>query len=215
MVHLVTKASAVACLLFHVEHSPGQVWFWRWRITGSYPPPYLAWREGKADLPRLIFHPEIVGCHIEAEWRAAEDQEWSQATLRECAIGTASFRVRAENDFHAPMGFRAMAEVAGMVACYHFSPLELHAGIETTIKGRAEGPFPDNVLLTPGEFVSQDAMVRIENEAASLGSLIEVSAALPVVAQIPGSAERRYFARRHSEAVDPDLVKQATQASNG
>lgn len=215
MVHLVTKASAVACLLFHVEHSPGCRWFWRWRITGGYPAPYLAWREGSSDTPRLMFHPEIVGSRIEAEWRESPDHEWRQAALRECAPGTARFHIRAEEDFRPAAPWRAFAEVAGMVACYCFHPLDLRAGVETIIEGRAEGPYPDNVLLAPGEFVSQDAVVRIENTEASTGSLVEVPSAPPVMTLAPGADHRRFFALRHAAGVYPKLMKPQPLASCG
>jgi hypothetical protein len=133
---------------------------------------------------------------IEAEWRPSADAPWRQAALREAAMGSADFRIFARKTFHAPSGFRAFAEVAGMVACYAFGPIELHAGIETTINGRADGPYADNVLLLPGEFVSEDALVRIENLSSSQGSFMPHGECSPRLTVAPGSAERRYFVHR-------------------
>lgn len=180
-------------MLFHMEHLPGSRWYYRWRADGPYPPPYLGWREGFADAARVVLHPEIAGCVVVAEWREAGG-EWRQAALREAAVGTASFRVMAKENFHAPMGFRAMAQVADLVACYAFAPLTLYAGIETVIGGRADGPYPDNLLLCAGEFVSEDALVRLENVAASDGSLVIPADATARLAVIPGCAQRCLYA---------------------
>ena len=196
MVHLITKANSVALLLFHVEHFPGSEWFWRWRPLGDFPPAYLAWREGSACEPRVIQHCEIPGCRVEAQWRLSSSAPWSQAALREPALGTAPFRVFARKHFHAPRGFRAFAEVAGMIACYQFAPLELHPGVETTVPGRADGPYADNLLFAPGEFVSEDAMVRIENSAASADSLAVPLDDQAVLCIAPGSAARKFFVHR-------------------
>lgn len=196
MAYLVTRANAVALLLFHVEQSPGSEWFWRWRPLADLPPAYLDWREGASLDPRVVQHCEVAGCRVEAQWRPTPDEPWRQAALHEPAIGTARFRVFAKEDFFAPRGFRAFAEVAGMVACYHFGPLELHAGSEITLEGRSDGPFADNVLLAPGEFLSEDSMVRIENEGPSTGSLLPAKNPACNLCVAPGAAERKFFVKR-------------------
>ena len=194
VVHLITQANGVSALLFHVEHFSGQRWFYRWRITGKYPPEYLCWREGAADGARVMLHPEIIACGIEAQWRADEGAEWSQATLRAAARGSASFRVKALQSFDAPRGFRGMAVVGeGIVACYYFGALALAAGVETVIRGVADGPYPDDLLLAAGEFVSCDPLIELENVAPSEDCLIESQD--PLLRPIPGHSERRVFAR--------------------
>jgi len=198
MVHLVTRANSVSFLLFHVEHSEGDEWFCRWRIRGPYPPRYLEWRYLSTREARLVIQPEITACEVEVEWREHPEDPWSQAALHECATGTARFLVKALHDFASRESFRVMAEVGGMVACYCFSPLELHAGVETVVRGTADGPFPENVLLSPGEFSSGDVLVRFENLFPSEGSLVPCAPVdeWPVLTRIPGSAERRLWAIR-------------------
>lgn len=194
VVHLITKVNAVACMLFHVEHLPPRQWFYRWRILGDYPPAYLAWRSGTSAESRVIIQPEISRSQIEAEWRSREDQPWCKATLQEVAAGQAFFRLTAKEDFHSDTSFRAVAEVQGMVCCYIFPPLTLHAGIETTLPAKADGPFPDNILLHPGEFVAEDDAILIENTDPSVGFLVSPTEPNGRLSAIVGCAERRLFA---------------------
>ena len=195
MVRLITKANGVASLLFHVEHSPGALWHFRWRITGdAYPPRYCQWREEVSCESRAAFHPEIIGCPLEVEWRADGVEEWSQAALHEAAVGHAGFRVKAVEDFASAVPFAAVSSIAGGgVAHYGFAPLELAAGVETVIHGVAVGDFPDNILLRPGEFFSRDPRLEIENLAASTDSFVPVGG-VPSVSAHPAIAARRLFA---------------------
>lgn len=208
VVYLVTRINSISGALFHVEHSAGQRWFFRWRIRGEYPEAYLAWREGSCSDPLELIHPEISGSELEVEWRASPEQPWSQAALRDCGTGTARFWVRAEHDFVSRQPFRVMADVGGRVACYIFDPLELYAGVETVVVGTADGPFPENVLLHPGDFKAGDAVVRFENLGGSEGSLVAPSDPLPRLAVIPGAAQRRLYAlspaRRQQSSPSPD-----------
>jgi hypothetical protein len=196
VVRLVTSANSVAFLLFHMEQSADTEWFWRWRIKGGYPESYLGWREGASRSRRVIQHSEVAGCELCVEWRGSGGGEWRQAALHRVGAGVADFRVVAKNDFAAPRGFRAMAEVCGMVACYGFGELFLPAGSEMVVEGRADGAFADNVLVDPGEFVSEDAMVRIENVTASSDSLLEAPPGEVARLEVaPGASLRRIFAR--------------------
>lgn len=206
VVYLVTRINSVSGVLFHVEHSAGQVWFFRWRIRGEFPQAYLAWRDGSSAASLELIHPEISGCELEVEWRASPEQPWSQAALRDCATGTARFLVRAEHDFVSRQPFRVMANVGGWVACYIFDPLELYAGVETVIVGSADGPFPENVLLHPGDFKSGDAIVRFENLGGSEGSLVAPAEPLPRLTAIPGAAQRRLFALSPARRQQPSSV---------
>jgi hypothetical protein len=195
MVRLITNANGVAALLFHVEHLPGQLWHYRWRITGdAYPPRYCQWREEVSRDARAAFHPEIIGCPLEVEWREDAAGEWRQAALHEAAVGHAGFRVKAVEDFLAAAPFEAVSSIAGGgVAHYRFAPLELAAGIETVIQGVAVGDFPDNILLRPGEFFSRDPRLEIENLEPSTDSFVPVDG-VPSVRTHPAIATRRLFA---------------------
>ncbi len=215
MVHLVTRANSVSCLLFHVEHFTGVEWFCRWRIRGPYPDAYLAWRELSTREPRLIIHPEITCCEVQVEWRERPEDPWRQAALHECATGTARFLVKALHDFASMDCFRVMAEVGGMVACYRFAPLELYAGVETVVIGTADGPFPENVLLSPGEFLSGDVLVRFENLFPSEGSLTSLPDSSPVLSSIPRSAERRLWAIRPGGAHPSQMNPSPAPADHG
>lgn len=195
MVFLITKANGVAAMLFHVEHSEGLKWHYRWRITGTYPASYCQWRECAARESRASFHPEIIGCPLEVEWRPSPKVRWRQAALRETTVGGASFRVKAVEDFSsAGQSFTAVSPVTGGgVAHYGFGPLELAAGVETVVSGVAVGGFPDNVLLRGGEFRSRDPRLEVENTTASEGSFV-ATAGSPSVTLYPGLAARRLFA---------------------
>jgi hypothetical protein len=194
VVALVTKVNSVAFLLFHVEHLPGVEWFYRWRIVGSYPPEYLVWRMGGSKSPRVVLHSEIPGCLVEVQWRAGADEEWGQAALHECGVGAADFHIKAHEDFIMEKGFRAMANVCGHVSCYGFGPVDLRAGVETTIRGVASGPYPEDVLLGAGEFRPVNDIVTMENVSASCGSLIPCPDKPPVLARIPGMDSRKLYA---------------------
>ena len=183
-------------MLFHVEHSGRDLWFYRWRIVGPYPPAYLEWREGRSEEARVVLHPEVSGCLLDAQWRLLPTDEWGQATLQECSTGTASFKLRARNGFSAPNGFRVLALLPGeFVACYHFGPLTLAPGQQAPVTGTADGPFADNVLLAAGDFRSYSADLEVDNLGPSAGSLLpasedDESSRLRVA---DGAASRRLF----------------------
>lgn len=186
-------------MLFHMEHTGQEKWHWRWRIVGNYPTPYLAWREGVADCARVIFHPEVAGCEVEAQWRTAESGDWRQAALHECASGTALFRILARDGFSAPNGFRVVALVPGeLIACYVFGPLALAPGRQATVTGTADGPFADNVLLAAGDFRSYGGQLEMDNLEPSVGSLVEPPNAIARLAAADGSASRRLFVKSNS-----------------
>lgn len=203
MVSLVVKASGVAFVLFHVEHSPGSTWRYRWRVTGNYPDAYLQWREGESDSSTVILHPEIIACPVEAQWLCPVSGEWRQAALREAATGSCRFHIKAKDDFIAPSGFRAFSAIGDVVACYAFGPIDLRAGIETVIRGMADGPYPDNVLLHPGDFRYEDDLVSLCNEDPSEGSLVAPSNPSAVLSVVPGSSERRVFAVTSGRSQSP------------
>ena len=208
MIHLVSKVNGVAALLFHVEQQEQTSWHWRWRIVGDHPLPYLAWREGVSRSPRVIFHPEIAGCVVEAQWRATESDPWLDATLRETSRGTARFRVKSlDAPFTSPVGFSAVAVTQeSMIACYGFGPMALAAGEEQTVTGIADGPFADNVLLQPGEFVTIDPRLEIVNLTPSADSFTGPSTPLARLSRMDGSHARRLFAwRGHGVTPTPSL----------
>lgn len=191
-------------MLFHMEHFEGLEWYFRWRILGPYPPRYLEWREDSCTSSRMVFHPEVALCEVEAQWRAGREEEWRQAALREASAGKASFHVRAEEDFSKPGGFRVVAALSGeLVSVYSFGPLVLAAGLETVIEGVADGPYLDNVLLRDGDFTYTGEGLSIRNVGSSEGSLVEVGGDVGRLAVIPGSMERRVYARK---VADPLVV---------
>lgn len=195
MVRLITKCSGISALLFHVEHSARQEWFFRWRIQGRYPQAYVQWREGSSCEARQLLQPEIAACVVEAQWRPAAAGAWLPVELRECVPGSASFRVKALEDLSFPQGFRAIAGLSGdLVAAWRFGPLVLVAGIETVIQGVADDSAPDNVLLAAGEFRPCSAVMELENLTLSVGSLVAPSVVDDRLSAIPGSAGRRLFA---------------------
>lgn len=198
---LITKVNSVSCVLFHVEQFPHNSWQWRWRILGDYPPEYVSWRAGVSEVPRLVFFPEVAGCVVEAQWRPVGEAAWRQAALHESATGMAFFRVSALEDVNFPDGFRAMAVVNDLVACYEFGPLGLRAGESLELAGVAEGAFVDNVLLAPGEFRSEDHRLRIENLTASEGSFVPVAGEARL-ALAPGAASRHVFAWTRSNITE-------------
>lgn len=195
VVKLVTKINALTCLLFHVEHFINIEWFYRWRIVSGAPPAYREWRLGKSRAARVVFQPEVAGCTVEAQWRHTPDEPWSQAALHECATGTAEFEVQALQDFFQSKPWRAYAALPGeqFVSCYEFPPIDLAAGVETIIRGVADGPFADNVLLREGDFHPLSGSIRLTNRAFSTGSLVPVSGPARLSAA-PGAAQRRVWA---------------------
>lgn len=199
VVNLITQASGVAALLFHVEHSGKLEWFYRWRIVGPYPPRYLEWRDLRCQCARAVIHPEIMACGVEAEWRAAEDEAWQPVSVVRALVGEAEFRIQAIKNFSAPLGFRAMAALSGdMVACYHLPPMEVPEGESIVVTGRADGPYPDNILLTPEEFHYEDALCAITNDSASRGFSEPQTESPALLKAIPGMEYRRVFARSAS-----------------
>lgn len=197
VVKLVTQVNGVSSLLFHVEHSPGEEWHWRWRITApdGLPAAYLEWREGTAVEPRVIFQPEVTGCTVEAQWRPDGDGSWRQAALHVCATGVADFKVTAgAAGFDALQGWDAMAVLpCGWIANYHFNGLRLAPHEERLLTGLADGAFPDNVLLAAGEFHSQDGLIRVENITPSRESLRPVPGVEAKLEMNPGCFARNMF----------------------
>jgi hypothetical protein len=194
-------------MLFHVEHT-GQVWHYRWRITGPYPPAYLEWRTDGTRAARVIFQPEIAGCAIEAEWQADGSEEWSKATLHECAPGAALFRVKATDVFSAPNGFRVLAVLEhDLIACYRFPPLWLASGVETLVKGVADGPFADDVLLTAGDFRSYGGHLEVENISPSDGSFVDPVDPTACLSAAPGAASRCLFATARNVQINAENLK--------
>ena len=212
VIKLVTRSNGVSALLFHVEHSGIDQWHYRWRVVGPYPPAYLEWREGMCDQSHLQFHPEVAACRLEAQWRLSDSDEWIPASLHVCAVGSALFRVKPPfADFHAPNGFRVVSLVPGeWVACYIFPPLTLAQGQQASVTAIADGPFPDNVLLAPGNFSSYGPILSVDNLTASEGSFQPASddpedARLSAV---DGCSNRRLFVRSNSfvQVTPPESV---------
>jgi len=199
VIHLVTKINGVGFMLFHVEHSGRDRWFYRWRIRGPYPPEYLEWRSGVCGEARVVLHPEVARCLIEAQWRVSESDEWCQAALHRCASGSASFRILARDGFVAPNGFRVLALVPGEhVASYVFAPLTLSPGRQARVTGTADGPFADNVLLAAGDFRSYSGVLEVDNLGPSADSFVPDPAAEPRLEAVEGAGSRRLFVRKNT-----------------
>jgi hypothetical protein len=198
MIRLITKTNGVAAVLFHVKHSASLAWQFRWRICGdAYPARYRQWREVETQQPRASFHPEIIGCPLEVEWREASAAEWSQVALHQPDSGHCQFRVKALGDFQMgrALPFDAVSSIiGGGVACYRFAPFELAAGVETVIRGEGVGSFADNVLLRAGEFYSRDPRLEVENLGPSQDSFSPPLGGPRTVCLHPGLAARRLFA---------------------
>jgi hypothetical protein len=71
---LISQIDGIHAILFHVEHSGGVPWQYRWRIVGDYPPPYLVWREETTTRAHVRIEAEIRDCSIEVEWRPVEEE---------------------------------------------------------------------------------------------------------------------------------------------
>ncbi len=205
VVHLITRINGVAALLFHVEHSPGSVWFWRWRIVGDWPAAYLAWREGEARGARQVFHPEVYGCVVEAQWRASEADEWSQAALREVVAGVATFLVTGRRMFSA-FSWQAAAPLAELdcIAHYQFGEIALARGVETVVSGVAIGPHVDSVLLAEGEFRIETDEVRVVNTSATRDYLASPACAVARLEAVGGHLERMLFCSGAVKDPTPD-----------
>lgn len=194
MVKLVTKINGVAGMFIHTQHATGLEWFWRWRITSACPPGYDVWREGSSILPRVLFHPEIQACTVQAEWRQSADAAWSKAALHECQAGKARFKFLAKHDFVATEPIEVFSPTGGdMVACYRFHPFNLLSGHVTEREGRADGPFVDNILLEVGEFATSDPRLEVINTTLSEDSMMPSDADAVMVAE-EGSSCRQVYA---------------------
>lgn len=205
---LLPKIDGLSFILFHVEHSAGERWHYRWRIVGDYPAPYLVWRDETTDQPWQKVGCEIPACTIECEWRAAPSQPWRQvALLALTPAARARFAVHAEREFAAPEPFSVVAPVRDDgVAAYLFPAMHLLPGVTAQATARADAPAVANLLFAPGEFVARGLGLVITNLGASADAYTVHPHAGPfTLTRCPLAAARRWFAVG-SAAVDPALL---------
>lgn len=205
---LIANLEGLTAILFHVEHSAGSSWQYRWRIVGDYPAPYLVWRCKTSVEKFARIHSEVRDAVIEVEWRDSPEAEWQPVALYEFTTGTARFTITSETAIHYPDTFTACAIIrdAG-VAAYHFPAMALEPGIPAEITGTADAPAFANLLLTPGEFHPRIPGVTLVNSAPSEGSWREIPhfGAFPL-RRCPHAGGRRWFAVGH-EAVPAEVVQ--------
>jgi len=206
--------------LFHVEHSEGELWYYRWRIVGNYPPPYLVWREQTTDQKFIRIQAEIRGCEIEVEWRPAQDPAdssdlpddtdsipWLPVALLKLATPRAVFNILADQAFSPAEEFIVCAPVRDDgVAAYRFPAVAIEPGVEHRTYAQADAPAWANVLLAPGDFRPRVTGLTITNLAPSEDAWIEHEhTGLFRLSRCPLAAGRRWFAIGHDSA-SPGLV---------
>lgn len=194
---IITKIDGITAILFHVEHLPETEWFFRWRMIGDYPEPYLVWRSATAKRPWVKFQVEARDAIIEAEWRASEKHKWKPIPLWEILPSiSGQFSFRSEEPFHTDEPFSVHSGVRGDgVGAYHFEPATIPAGHEVILEGRADAPAWANVLFAPGDFSPHVPGMQISNLAASKDWCRKVTASGPYpLSSCPIASARRVFA---------------------
>lgn len=213
---LIPKIDGNQAILFHVEHSAGESWHYRWRIVGDYPAAYLVWREHTTTENHVRLQSEIRDCRIEVEWRPHHElpvaeadpvHPWLPVSLFRLTAPTAVFSIHAENGFTAAGKFTACAAVRDDgVAAYRFPAMQLDPGVTACATARADAPAWANVLLAPGEFRPRIPGITITNVApATQAWMEEEHEGLFQLARCPHAASRRWFSVGH-DSVAPSQV---------
>lgn len=204
---LLPKIDGLSFILFHVEHSQGESWQYRWRIVGDYPPAYLVWREATITESRAKVVTEIRGCAVECQWRADPADEWGQVALLVLGTPTARFSIHAEREFAAPGKFTIVSAVRDDgVAAYEFPAMHLNAGVNAGATAHADAPAVANLLLAAGEFAPRLDGLRITNlgPCENGWQVLPHAGPFPLV-RCPVAAARRWFAVG-TAPVDPALL---------
>lgn len=204
---LLPKIDGLSFILFHVEHSPGELWHYRWRILGDYPPAYLVWREATITERIVKVGVEARDCAVECEWRPSASEPWRQAALLELRTASARFSIHAEREFVAPAAFTVVASVRDDgVAAYRFPAMCLDSGVTAEATAHADAPAMANVLLAPGEFVASIPGLHISNLGPGEDAYrVQPHAGPFALACCPLAAARRWFAVG-SASVAPSLL---------
>jgi len=207
---LISKLDGLHAILFHVEHLSEQEWFYRWRMVGEYPAPYLVWRNATTKEKWVKIQVEARGAEIEVEWRASEDEPWSQVDLLSLTLPEARFVFKVAEDFCCAVPFTVCSPMrADGVAAYHFPPVVIPAGEEVVLTGKADAAAWPNVLLAPGEFRPRVWVpgMEITNQGPSESwHIVQPHTGLFKLSACPVANARRYFAVGH-ESVPSSLLK--------
>jgi hypothetical protein len=207
---LLANIDGIHAILFHVEHSTSAKWFYRWRMIGNYPPPYLVWRDATTDQPSARIFVEARNAEIEVQWRASEDEEWAQVDLLVLKRASCKFRFTVQNNFSCAVHFVVCSPVrADGVGAYGFGPVVIPAGQEVILTGTADAPAWPNVLLAPDEFRPNVFIPGME--ITNIGPSSDAYDVYPhqgsfVLTQCPVASARRWFAVGH-ESVPPSYIQ--------
>jgi len=196
----VTALDGLHLLLFHVEQQTG--WFWRWRMLGDLPSPYLRWRSGKAGEPLIVIQPEKCGATVEVQWRSARWEKWSQSALHVLCPHKVEMEVAAVSPTVLEAGqHQVLARVRGGVARYFFKTMSaemIRPGRSITVTAYADLPSPANILFEAGEFTSLGGPLTVRNLAPSASWSESLSHWGPSkLTEVEGVRDRNLFAYHH------------------